>query len=64
VLDAYRYRKNEVFLDVVERVNLLVNANGAVIRSEILGSGPSFSAAFSASVFFFLNVWSSDRPLQ
>jgi AP-1 complex subunit mu len=27
-----------VFLDVIESVNLLVNANGAVIRSEILGA--------------------------
>lgn len=36
--DGIRYRKNEVFLDVVESVNLLVNANGNVIRSEILGA--------------------------
>lgn len=32
------YRKNEVFLDVVESVNLLVNANGNVLTSEILGA--------------------------
>jgi len=32
------HRKNEVFLDVVESVNLLVNANGSVLRSEIIGS--------------------------
>ncbi|KAG9295396.1 hypothetical protein G9A89_013425 [Geosiphon pyriformis] len=32
-----KYRKNEVFLDVIESVNLLVNANGNVLRSEILG---------------------------
>ncbi|KAF8523649.1 Mu homology domain-containing protein [Gautieria morchelliformis] len=36
--EGIRYRKNEVFLDVIESVNLLVNANGAVIRSEILGA--------------------------
>jgi AP-1 complex subunit mu len=36
--EGIRYRKNEVFLDVIESVNLLVNANGDVIRSEILGS--------------------------
>jgi AP-1 complex subunit mu len=36
--EGIKYRKNEVFLDVVESVNLLVNANGAVLRSEILGS--------------------------
>ncbi|KZS96679.1 clathrin adaptor, mu subunit [Sistotremastrum niveocremeum HHB9708] len=36
--EGIRYRKNEVFLDVIESVNLLVNSNGAVVRSEILGS--------------------------
>ncbi|ORY08424.1 clathrin adaptor, mu subunit [Basidiobolus meristosporus CBS 931.73] len=36
--EGIRYRKNEVFLDVVESVNLLANANGNVLRSEILGS--------------------------
>lgn len=59
--EGIRYRKNEVFLDVVESVNLLVsgplyvsstesgawadpchagqvNANGNVVRSEILGA--------------------------
>lgn len=36
--EGIRYRKNEVFLDVVESVNLLVNASGTVIRSEILGA--------------------------
>jgi len=33
-----KYRKNEVFLDVVESINLLVSANGTVLRSEIVGS--------------------------
>jgi len=32
------YKKNEVFLDVVEKLNLLVAANGSVLNSEILGS--------------------------
>lgn len=32
------YKKNEVFLDVVEAVNLLVNSNGAVVRSEVVGA--------------------------
>ncbi|KAI9104482.1 Mu homology domain-containing protein [Phlyctochytrium arcticum] len=36
--EGIKYRKNEVFLDVVESVNLLVNANGNVLRSEILGA--------------------------
>ena len=36
--EGIRYRKNEVFLDVIESVNLLVNANGHVVRSEIVGT--------------------------
>jgi len=50
--EGIKYRKNEVFLDVIESVNLLVNlkilfkkiknlkanANGTVLRSEIVGS--------------------------
>lgn len=32
------YKKNEVFLDVIEKLNLLVAANGSVLSSEILGS--------------------------
>ncbi|KAI1286306.1 AP-1 complex subunit mu-1 [Halotydeus destructor] len=36
--EGIKYRKNEVFLDVVESVNLLANASGSVLRSEIVGS--------------------------
>lgn len=36
--EGLSYRKNEVFLDVIESVNLLVSANGNVLRSEIVGS--------------------------
>jgi AP-1 complex subunit mu len=32
------YRKNEVFLDVIEKINLLVASNGTLLRSEIQGS--------------------------
>lgn len=32
------HRKNEVFLDVVEKLNLLVNSNGQVLHSEIIGA--------------------------
>jgi AP-1 complex subunit mu len=35
--DNIKYRKNEVFLDVIENINLLVAANGTVLRSEIDG---------------------------
>jgi AP-1 complex subunit mu len=36
--EGIRYRKNEVFLDVIESLNLLVSADGNVLRSEILGA--------------------------
>ncbi|XP_052777427.1 AP-1 complex subunit mu-1 isoform X1 [Mya arenaria] len=36
--DGLKYRKNEVFLDVIESVNLLVSATGSVLRSEIVGA--------------------------
>ncbi|PAV85640.1 hypothetical protein WR25_08251 isoform C [Diploscapter pachys] len=35
--EGIRYRKNEVFLDVIESVNMLANAQGTVLRSEIVG---------------------------
>ncbi|VDN50244.1 unnamed protein product [Dracunculus medinensis] len=36
--EGVKYRKNEVFLDVIESVNMLANANGTVLQSEIVGS--------------------------
>ncbi|KAM6472955.1 AP-1 complex subunit mu-2 isoform 2-T2 [Liasis olivaceus] len=36
--EGLKYKKNEVFIDVIESVNLLVNANGNVLLSEIVGS--------------------------
>ncbi|KAJ1506783.1 AP-1 complex subunit mu-1 [Coelomomyces lativittatus] len=36
--EGIKHRKNEVFLDVIESVNILVAANGNVLRSEILGA--------------------------
>merc|ERR1711990_1172622 len=36
--EGIKHKKNEIFLDVVEKLNLLVSASGAVLRSEILGS--------------------------
>eukprot|EP00891_Asterochloris_glomerata_P007409 jgi/Astpho2/7409/fgenesh1_pm.00114_%23_15_t len=36
--EGIKYKKNEVFLDVVETVNLLVNSNGTVVRSEVVGA--------------------------
>ncbi|XP_068563772.1 adaptor related protein complex 1 subunit mu 3 [Cebidichthys violaceus] len=36
--EGIKYRKNEVFMDVIESVNLLVSASGSVLRSEIVGT--------------------------
>jgi AP-1 complex subunit mu len=36
--EGIKHPKNEIFLDVVEKLNLLVSANGNVLRSEILGT--------------------------
>ena len=36
--EGIKHKKNEVFLDVVEKLNLLVAQNGTVLHSEILGS--------------------------
>ncbi|XP_062454474.1 AP-1 complex subunit mu-2 isoform X2 [Rhea pennata] len=36
--EGIRYKKNEVFIDVVESVNLLVSASGGVLLSEVVGT--------------------------
>lgn len=36
--EGIKHSKNEIFLDVIEKLNLLVSANGNVLRSEILGA--------------------------
>ncbi|ELT98131.1 hypothetical protein CAPTEDRAFT_178783 [Capitella teleta] len=36
--EGIKYRKNEVFLDIIESVNLLVSGSGSVLRSEIVGA--------------------------
>ncbi|KAI3643312.1 hypothetical protein MP228_012867 [Amoeboaphelidium protococcarum] len=36
--EGIKYRRNEVFLDVVESINMLANSNGNVIKSEIVGA--------------------------
>ena len=35
--DGIKHQKNEVFLDVVENLNILVSNNGTVLKSEIIG---------------------------
>ena len=36
--EGIKHRKNEIFLDVIEKLSLLVNSNGTVLHSEIVGS--------------------------
>jgi len=36
--EGIKHRKNEIFLDVVEKLNLLVSSNGTLLRSEIVGA--------------------------
>jgi len=36
--DNIKYRKNEAFVDVIEDVNLLVSANGTVLRADVNGA--------------------------
>ena len=36
--DGVKHQKNEIFLDVVEKLNILISNNGNVLRSEILGT--------------------------
>merc|ERR1711868_209459 len=36
--EGVKYRKNEVFLDVIEKLNLLVSSSGTVLHSEIVGA--------------------------
>lgn len=36
--EGIKYRKNEVFLDVIESVNLTVNSQGQIVKNEVMGS--------------------------
>ncbi|SCM24516.1 AP-1 complex subunit mu-1, putative [Plasmodium chabaudi adami] len=35
--EGIKYKKNEIFLDVVESLNIIISSNGTVLRSEIMG---------------------------
>ena len=35
--EGIKYKKNEVFLDVIEKLNMLIGGSGNVIKSEIIG---------------------------
>ena len=36
--EGIKHSKNEIYLDVVEKLNILVSNNGSVLRSEIIGA--------------------------
>ncbi|CAO2819033.1 unnamed protein product [Amaranthus hypochondriacus] len=36
--EGIKYNRNEVFLDVIESLNILVNNNGQLIRSDVIGA--------------------------
>ena len=50
-----KHRKNEVFLDVVEKLNLLVASNGTVLHSEILGA-VQMKSQLSGSAHFCVSL--------
>jgi AP-2 complex subunit mu-1 len=35
--EGIKYKKNEVFLDIIESINLLMSAKGTVLRSDVMG---------------------------
>ena len=35
--EGITYRKNEIFIDTLESVNLLISQTGAVLHSEVVG---------------------------
>lgn len=48
--EGIKHKKNEVFLDVVESVNLLVNSNGTVVLSEVCCAAPAASSSSTAHI--------------
>lgn len=36
--EGIKYKKNEIFLDVIEQLNMIVNPAGSVLSSEIIGT--------------------------
>ncbi len=36
--DGIKHAKNEIFLDVIEKLNMLVAASGNILRSEVFGT--------------------------
>ncbi|OII75652.1 AP-2 complex MU subunit protein [Cryptosporidium andersoni] len=36
--EGIKHKKNEIFLDVIEKVNIIIGSNGDVVKSEIIGT--------------------------
>lgn len=36
--EGIKYKRNEVFLDIIESVNVIMNPNGTLVKSEVIGS--------------------------
>ncbi|XP_051940120.1 AP-1 complex subunit mu-2 isoform X1 [Hippocampus zosterae] len=73
--EGIKYKKNEVFIDVIESINVLVNANGSVMSSDIVGSiklktmlsgMPELRLGLNDRVLFALTgrTYAAKRPLQ
>jgi AP-2 complex subunit mu-1 len=35
--DSIKYKKNEIYLDIVEEVNLMMSSKGQILRSDVNG---------------------------
>nr|XP_016495353.1 PREDICTED: AP-1 complex subunit mu-2-like [Nicotiana tabacum] len=58
--EGIQYKKNEVFLDVVESVNILVNSNGQIVRSDVIGAlkmRTYLRFALFWDIYVFMYVW-------
>jgi AP-1 complex subunit mu len=58
--DGIKHNKNEIYLDVVEKLNILVSNNGTVLRSEIIGA---IKMRSSLSGMPELKLGLNDKPL-
>ncbi|MBA0689066.1 hypothetical protein Goari_006815, partial [Gossypium aridum] len=60
--EGINYKKNEVFLDVVESVNILVNSNGQIIRSDVVGALKMRTYLSYLFILFGFNLCFSGMP--
>ncbi|SBT82280.1 AP-1 complex subunit mu-1, putative [Plasmodium ovale] len=71
--EGIKYKKNEIFLDVIESLNIIISSNGTVLRSEILGclkmksylSGmPELKLGLNDKLLFNRNVSNFSTPVN